>query len=393
MPVVTLPRALLSILSLAVLASAAFLLWSWYRGYDLRDVDGVVWHVHGPVWRLFAGLAMLAWSFFGRSLVLLLIPAGRREPRDERGVGRTVAGPDGSVLYVEETGPKNAPTLVLTHGWGLDSTAWRYIKRALDSRFRLVTWDLPGLGRSKMPADGKLTIDRFAACLGEVVRSAGAPRVVLVGHSIGGMTTQTVWRACDDEVRGRVAGMVLVDTTHENPLRTMWLSPLWVALRWPLIEPLSWLTIALSPLVWLMNWQSYLSGGSQLAMRLTGFGKYATRQQVDLSARLASKGSPGVQAKGNLAMFRWAITDRLPDIHVPVLILAGDKDIVTLPHANETIARNLPNGRLVSMEGAGHMGFMERADAYNDAIAKFAADVLAEGPHLANGRAEAPALP
>lgn len=387
MPIVTFPRGLLSILSLLILAGGIYLLREWWVGYDVRGVDGILRHFRGPAWRLYAGLGMFGWSFLGRWLVLAIIPAGKREPPDERGVGRTINGADGSVLYVEEIGPKDAPTLVLTHGWGLDSTAWRYVTSALKGSFRVVTWDLPGLGRSKMPADGKLTIDRFAACLGEVVRSTGAPRVVLVGHSIGGMTTQTVWRACDDEVRLRVAGMVLVDTTHENPLRTMWLSPVWQALRWPLIEPMSWLTIALSPLVRLMNWQSYLSGSSQLAMRLTGFGKYATRQQVDLTARLAAKGSPGVQAKGNLAMFRWGVTETLPTINVPVLVLAGDKDIVTLPRASETIARKLPRSRLVNIEGAGHMGFMEKAPAYNDAIDQFAADalvLLSNGAGVAN---------
>jgi pimeloyl-ACP methyl ester carboxylesterase len=380
MPVVTFPRMLLTILSLLVLAGAVYLLREWWLGYCARGVDGVWRHAHGPAWRLYAGAGMVGWSFLGRWFVLGFMPPETGLVRDERGVTREVEGPDGAVLHTETFGRNGAPTLILTHGWGLDSTAWRYATAVLNSRYRVVTWDLPGLGRSKMPRDGKLTIDRFAACLGAVVQSTGATRVLLVGHSIGGMTTQTLWRACGDDVRRRVAGIVLVDTTHENPLRTMWLSPVWLALRWPLIEPLSWLTVALSPLVWLANWQSYLSGASQIAMRLTGFGKHATRQQVDLSARLACKGSPAVQAKGNLAMFRWEITGTLPAIDVPVLVLAGDKDIVTLPRASQTIASWLPRGRLVRLEGAGHMGFMERAGACNDAIARFAAEALARAP-------------
>lgn len=191
------------------------------------------------------------------------------------------------------------------------------------------------------------------------------------------MTTQTFWRACPEDLRQRVAGVVLVDTTHEDPLRTMWLSPLWRALRWPVIEPMMWLTILLSPLVWLSSWQGYLSGSNQLVMRLTGFGRFATRGQVDFTARLACKGSPGVQAKGNLAMFRWKATEVLPTIHVPVLVLAGTKDIVTLPSASKLIADKAPRARLIQIEGAGHMGFMEQAEAYNEAIAAFADEVFA----------------
>ncbi len=376
MPIIFFPRALLSLLSLLILGSAAYLLWSWGNGLDVRDVAGVVHHVHGPAWRLYTGLALLAWSFGGRSIVLLFIPSGADEPREERGEAYAVQAPDGSDLYVETSGLDRGPTLVLTHGWGLNSTSWWYTKHALHDRFRLVSWDLPGLGRSEPPKDGVITIDGFAQALGEVVDSVDGGPIVLVGHSIGGMTTQTFWRACSERTRARVCGVVLVDTTHEDPIQTMWLSPLWRALRKPLIEPMMRVVVALSPVVWLSSWQSYLSGSSQLAMRLTGFGRHATRGQVDFTARLACKGSPAVQAKGNLAMFRWKATEVLATIPVPVLVLAGTKDIVTLPAASETIVAQARQGRLLTLEGAGHMGFMERAEAYDRAIADFADGVF-----------------
>ncbi len=376
MPVVVIPRAVLSLLSWLILAAGAYLLWSWFHGYDVRQADGVIEHVRGPAWRLYAGLAMLGWSFLGRFVVLLLIPGGTDDPREQRGSGVEVQAPDGSKLHVESFGPGDGPTLILTHGWGLNSTAWWYTKKALADRFRLVTWDLPGLGRSKPPKDGKYTIDRFAEALGAVVAASGSAKVVLIGHSIGGMTTQTFWRACPATLKSRVAGLVLIDTTYENPIETMWLAPLWRALRWPLIEPIMWLTIALSPLMWLSSWQGYLSGSNLLATRLTVFGRFATRGQVDFSARLSCKGSPGVQAKGNLAMFRWRVSEVLPTIGVPVLVLGGQKDIVTLPQASQAISERLVDGRLSIIEGCGHMGFMERSEVYNDEIAKFASRVL-----------------
>lgn len=376
MPVIMIPRLLLSIVSWAILGAAIYLLWSWGHGYDVIDAAGVAHHRHGPAWRLYAGLALLAWSFLGRFVVLMCMPGGANEPREERSEGQTVQAPDGSALRVEQFGQALGPTLVLTHGWGLNSTAWWYTKKQLGDRFRLVIWDLPGLGRSKSPRDGKFTIDRFAEALGAVVEAAGPGPVVLVGHSIGGMTTETFWRACPEPVKRRVAGVVLVDTTYEDPIRTMWLSGLWRALRWPVIEPLMWLTIALSPLAWLSSWQGYLSGSNQLAVRLTGFGRHATRGQVDFTARLTCKGSPGVQAKGNLAMFRWRATEVLGSIPVPVLVLAGSRDIVTLPEASRTIAAAAPDAKLVEIAGGGHMGFMECAEAYNREIEAFATRVL-----------------
>lgn len=380
MPIITLPRLLLSLLAWGLLAAAVYLLWGWYAGADLLDRDGSVRHIAGEPWRLYVGVGLVAWTLAGRFAILTAIPRGKDDPRDERGAASQVAAPDGSLLHVETIGPAGAPTLVLTHGWGLNGTAWWYTKHALAARFQLVIWDLPGIGRSKGPQDGKITIDRFAQALGAVVESTRSSGVILVGHSIGGMTTQTFWRTCSEPLRKKVLGMVLVDTTHENPLRTMWLSPLWRALRWPLIEPLLWLTVVASPLAWLMGWQGYLSGSSQLAMRLTGFGRFATRGQVDFTARLACKSSPGIQAKGNLAMFRWKVTELLPRIDVPLLVLVGAKDIVTLPAASALIADVAPDATLFTVQGAGHMGFMERSVAYNEQIEAFADTVFATAP-------------
>ena len=383
MPIITIPRFLLSLLSWLVLVAAVYLLWSWAQRYDVVDDHGLHHQVHGAMWRLFAGGALLGWSFLGRFFVLLFIPPGRDEPREERGAGRMVSAPDGSSLRLDTFGNPQGPTIILTHGWGLNSTAWWYTKKALADRFHLTTWDLPGLGRSKPPSDGKVTIDRFAEALGAVVQASGSGPVLLVGHSIGGMTTQTFWRDCPQSLKERVAGIVLVDTTYQDPIQTMWLSSLWRALRWPLIEPMMWLSVLLSPLMWLSSWQGYLSGSNQLVMRLTGFGRFATRGQVDFTARLACKGSPGIQAKGNMAMFRWNASEVAPKILVPVLILTGSKDIVTLPSASRTIAEAAPDARIVEIQGCGHMGFMERAALYDAEIARFADLVLKPTPKLA----------
>lgn len=80
-------------------------------------------------------------------------------------------------------------------------------------------------------------------------------------------------------------------------------------------------------------------------------------------------------AKGNLAMFRWDATQALPGITPPVLVIGGDKDIITKLQASETITAAVPDGRLQVVEGVNHMGFLERPEIYNEAIAMFAASV------------------
>jgi pimeloyl-ACP methyl ester carboxylesterase len=73
-----------------------------------------------------------------------------------------IVSPTGSSLYVEMDGPAGAPTIVFTHGWGMNSTFWRYAKLDLGDRFRLVLWDLPGLGRSRTGDRKSVSLEAFA---------------------------------------------------------------------------------------------------------------------------------------------------------------------------------------------------------------------------------------
>jgi pimeloyl-ACP methyl ester carboxylesterase len=56
----------------------------------------------------------------------------------------------------------------------------------------------------------------------------------------------------------------------------------------------------------------------------------------------------------------------------PLLVLAGDVDIVTKPEAGQVIALSHPNGKYVGIDGVNHMGFLELSPTYNKAIAEFA---------------------
>ena len=75
-------------------------------------------------------------------------------------------------------------------------------------------------------------------------------------------------------------------------------------------------------------------------------------------------------------MFRWKATEVLRAIDVPLLVLTGTKDIVTLPSASDFIANTAPRAQVLHVEGAGHMGFMEWSNVYNEAIARFADEVF-----------------
>ena len=187
--------------------------------------------------------------------------AGTDEPRSTRGGDvQTLDRPDGSVIRVESYGPEDAPPIVFTHGWGANSTEWYYAKKHLADRFRLIVWDIPGSGLSKKPDDNDYSLEAMAADLEAVLGVAGGRPAVLVGHSIGGMITLTFCRLFPAALGTRVAGLVLVHTTPTNPVRTTQWAGLYTAIEKPVIVPILYLTIALWPLVWAMNWLSYWNG-------------------------------------------------------------------------------------------------------------------------------------
>lgn len=369
-------QRLLAFLSIALLAVGGWLIWSWWDvERTARAIDPAL---NPDETQLYWGLALIAWSFLGRLPVMLFAgKGGGATHRFQRAPGEMIAGADGSELRIEAYGPADAPVIVFTHGWGLDSTLWIEAKMQLADRYRLVVWDLPGLGKSTQPADGRYSLERLAGDLRAVIEHA-SPRgkVLLVGHSIGGMIVQTLFRDHSEFAHERVGGVVLEDTTHTNPVRTMAFSRLLVPLQKPLIEPMQKLDIPLSPLIWLMNWQSYFSGHTHLAFRSVGFGTQPTRRALDHSARVATKHSPAVQAKGNLAMMNWSATDALRGIAVPVVVFAGGRDVVTLPGAGETIVGAVRDGRSVFVAEAGHMGPIECSMRYNSEIAAMADRVL-----------------
>lgn len=356
------------LLSLGLLGGGIYLVWEWYEG-----------NLVGREY-LIAGILLVAFTFLGRPLVLLLV--GRKNEADippavRDGTSHRLMRPDGTELAVESYGPVDAPTIVLTHGWGMDSRAWRYAKQHLAGRFRLLVWDLPGLGKSSRPKNNDYELDKMARDLEAVVRLVPEQQpVVLLGYSIGGMITLTFCRLFPEQLGKRVAGLALVQTTYTNPARTAPLHKLFTLLQKPVLEPLCYLMIVLSPLARLMNWLNHANGIAHLGTRQTQFGGQETKEQLEFAAHFGLLASPSVIARGMLAMFRYDATAVLSTIPVPVLVITGDKDKQIAPGAGEHMGQTVPDARLVNLSGAGHMGLLEQHAPWAEAVGAFGAACL-----------------
>ena len=279
--------------------------------------------------------------------------------------------PDGSELQIEFYGPEDGTPIVLTHGWGLDSREWNYLKRDFSDRFRLIVWDEPGLGKSTPPTNRDYSLENLARDLEAVLALVGDKPAILLGHSIGGMITLTFCRLFPSALGSRVIGLVLTHTTPTNPVRTTSGAAFFTAIEKPVLVPLMYLTIALSPLVWLMNWLSFLNGSAHLSTKQSSFGGTETWEQIDFFTRFQPEASPAVMARGMLGMMRYDATQTLARISVPTLIVAGDRDSVTKPEASERIRSGIPGARLIKLAPAKHLGLIEHHPRYAEVVRDF----------------------
>ncbi|HUE71949.1 MAG TPA: alpha/beta hydrolase [Pirellulaceae bacterium] len=373
-----------------VLAAAIYCLWEWFDGVDpprpVREYrhpqtgEIVAAGEPGPSrdrqggWPYLAsGIGLLTIGLAGGWPIVLFLgrPGGSASAAMPKGKVKSIDRPDGTRLHVEVFGGDDAPTLVFTHGWSLDRSVWSELVAKLANRFRVIIWDLPGLGRSHGPASGDYDIDKMAEDLSAVVGAAGRGPVILIGHSIGGMIIQTYCRLHPAQLGSRVTGIVLLHTTYTNPLKTALGSSLWKAIEKPILVPLNHLTIWLAPLAAFSNWQSFLNGNMHIVTRIASFSGQQTWGQLNHGAWLAAVAWPAVVARGNLAMLEFDEQRVLPQVEIPALVIAGRHDRMTKPEASDCLAHLLPNSREASVVG-GHLGFWERTSEVAEMITEFA---------------------
>ncbi len=334
-----------------------------------------------PRWQRWGYLSLavvcLLWSAFGSLPTRYLL--GNSQGATPESVGpiqdRIIDRPDGSQIAAKSFGVASKGTLLLTHGWSLDSSAWAYIRNDLAKQYQVVVWDLAGLGRSKAADNGDQSLEKMAHDL-EAVRQnmCNNSNVILVGHSIGGMILQVYARHHSERLGTNVKGMVFLHTTYTNPVKTNMLAWLTEAIQ-PLLVLLNYLMIPLAPLMWLSNWQSYYNGSTQWVSRWSSFSGKQTLEQLDRGARLSAQAWPAVIARGNLAMTTLNGQDVLSGLTIPALVIAGEHDRLTVPAASEHIHQLVKQSSLQQVNG-GHLGYWEVAPQASQHILSFANQVF-----------------
>ncbi|HYH16330.1 MAG TPA: alpha/beta hydrolase [Flavisolibacter sp.] len=324
---------------------------------------------------LYGAIALTLFILLGKFLIKALLSKrrpGEDEPKMFDTTKRdTVNRPDGSQINIEYYGREDGQPIIFIHGWNANIKNWYYQRKHFENNYRLIMMDLAGLGKSTRPKNKDFSLEKMAADLQAVIDHTGVRNPILWGHSMGGMTILTLMAKRRDPNRTPIKGMILEHTTYTNPVRTIIFSKLMTAIQKPVLTPLCYLIIFLSPLIWISRWMSYLNGNSYIMTRWLTFAGTQTPKQLDFSTLLSTLAPPAVMARGVLGMFRYDVTKELPTITVPALIIGANKDRLTKPVASEFMKSQLPHSELVIVHPGNHQGLLERHDQVNEAAEQF----------------------
>jgi pimeloyl-ACP methyl ester carboxylesterase len=287
----------------------------------------------------------------------------------------SVVADDGVRLSCEEIESAEPPalTVVLVHGFALDRRTWTFQRPFLaaltDPRVRVVLYDQRSHGRSERAPRESCTIEQLGQDLDAVIRAL-APEgpLVLVGHSMGGMTIMALAEMYPELVKDRVAGVAFL-ATSAGEVGSAGLTGTWLSRRNPITRGVG-LIAALQPS--LVEGVRKAAGDVVWAVtRRLAYGDHSVAPAlVDLVDSMIS-----ANAVDALTDFVDTIGshDRLAAIPAlatcEVLVVAGDADRVIPFGHSEVIAAELPEARLVRFTGVGHMPMLEQADAVNEALA------------------------
>ena len=116
-----------------------------------------------------------------------------------------------------------------------------------------------------------------------------------------------------------------------------------------------------------------------LAARL-GFGKDPHPSHVELVRRMMLACPPETRRDAPRVLVGLDLTDELPGIRIPTLVIGGTGDLLTPPGYAQQIAEAIPGARLELVPGGGHMLMLERTELLDELIVDFAREVGADAP-------------
>ncbi len=314
--------------------------------------------------------ALAGVGYFGQRLLAQRL---RRQP--DRDAARALEAPtyvdhrldsfDAGSIYVVEKG--EGPPIVLSHGVTNSIREWFFQLESLPrAGYRTIAFDHRGHGQSKVGTAGH-SLDTLANDMRTVVEGLDLRGAVLVGHSMGGVAVQAFVTRYPEIAAERVAGIVLLSTLAKTPFgshstRTK--------------RRIEQITNHTPDMSWM--WASPNLG---LLIARVGFGRDPQPSAVELVRQMMLECPPETRLESPRALIGLDLTEQLPKIDLPTLVIVGTGDVLTPPAQAKLITRLIPGARLEVFPGGGHMLMLERTAELDRLLVEFARRVGAPAEH------------
>jgi len=279
---------------------------------------------------------------------------------------RTVRAEDGTQIAYGISG--RGPAVVLTNGLTTTSFFWKYLWSRLSERYTVITWDLPGHGRSS-PAESAeaAAIESQPAHLARVLDAAGIDAAVQLGWSVGCQIVLETYRQRPD--RCRALGLLFGPAEHALG-NTRLLVPGTLIDR--VLSTREGARVAallqrVAPVV-------ELPGGPALLRKLRIIGPRTSHADLhELVAELRAV-DPGTVRLMACSAERHSASDVLARIAVPTLVMAGEHDPFAPPDAvGASLHQAIERSEFVRVPGVTHTALLEDPDSIAAAVEPFLA--------------------
>ncbi|HZR23740.1 MAG TPA: alpha/beta fold hydrolase [Vicinamibacterales bacterium] len=252
----------------------------------------------------------------------------------------------GVTLYWETRG--DGEPLLLIMGLGVTLEGWSRIGPELAKRYRTILFDNRGTGRSGTPP-GPYSIVEMAADAAAVLDAARVERAHVFGISMGGMIAQEFALQYPSRVRSLILGCTAPGGRDAVPAKKDVIAALGART-----------TMTREQAMWAMA--RYIYDASTPRERIAE--DFARRLSQPVTADGYFAQLAGIRAWGGAL-------SRLPSIVAPTLVIHGETDELVPPENGRTIARAIPNARLVMLPRASHIFTTDAFDASLDAVLSF----------------------
>jgi len=302
----------------------------------------------------------------------------------------TVIADDGTPLHVEvdepevpakrsRRKPKPPLTVIFAHGYALELDCWHFQRQHYRGHVRTVFYDQRSHGRSGRSSIGNATIDQLGRDLLSVIEAV-APEgpIVLVGHSMGGMTLVALAEQQPELFGDRIVGTALISTTAGGLEPSRILFPMVPA--WGSAGPVGRTISALARTHKIVD--GFRRAGKDVALVATAqlaFGDDVPGSYVEFVDQMLSATPFEVVAEffpGFSSLDKFDSVEVLSK--VPTAVICGTEDKLTSIGHSRKLHSRIDGSTLLECHGAGHMVILERHSEVNGELDRLLAATGAE---------------